>query len=278
MNPVDNDTDAARPGPSRQPTQTTGVTAGAHTEPGRHMHAIRGNDVTNQTGTRCRAQETKQPYKAWLPDRQLLVMMLGVPGSGKSAFARQLAEALDFDRVSTDAIRTELFGEPMPHTPHTSDQPNPETEAKFTVPTFNELNRRAETSLLAGRSVIRDHMHHRSHWRDGIGQHQADLVGALPVVVWIETPYEIAHQRGMNRAKSADTRTETDAERMWSTINHFHDSIDPPGDHEICIRIDGQATFADQLRHFIESCREHAQTRTPKTDWLRSAPGLADTT
>ena len=40
---------------------------------------------------------------------QLLVMMLGTMGSGKSAFARQLAVKTSAKRVNADIIRRELF-------------------------------------------------------------------------------------------------------------------------------------------------------------------------
>ena len=41
--------------------------------------------------------------------QQLLVMMLGTMGSGKSYFARQLAAKIDARRVNADIIRRELF-------------------------------------------------------------------------------------------------------------------------------------------------------------------------
>ena len=43
-------------------------------------------------------------------DQQLLVMMIGIPGSGKSFFARQLTEKLNAERLNMDLLRRELFG------------------------------------------------------------------------------------------------------------------------------------------------------------------------
>ncbi len=38
-------------------------------------------------------------------------MMLGYPGSGKSFFARQLAESFGWQRLNRVAVRKELFGQ-----------------------------------------------------------------------------------------------------------------------------------------------------------------------
>lgn len=78
--------------------------------------------------------------------RQLLVMMLGVPGSGKSFFARQLADSLGFVRVSSDAIRTRLFG-----------RPDPRPSQRYSDVPMALMNLYAEDALATGRSVIREH-------------------------------------------------------------------------------------------------------------------------
>ena len=177
--------------------------------------------------------------------RQLLVMMLGVPGSGKSSFARQLAAALDFQRVSTDAIRTQLFGRPDPRPPK-----------RYSDVAMALMNLYAEDALATGRSVIRDHMHHSKHWQE-LGRKQAAAVGALPVMVWIRVPHDLAHRRGMERRQSHDQRNEVCPDRMKRTIDHYHNTLDLQDPSNLCLEIDGRLPFKKQLRRFIDFCQQH---------------------
>ena len=178
---------------------------------------------------------------------QLLVMMLGVPGSGKSTFARQLAEALDFKRASSDAIRTELFG-----------RPDPTPKEWCSKKTFEVLEQRVENALAEGHSVIRDHMHHGRHWRDK-GRRQAAAVGAYPIMVWIKTPYEIAHERGMKRELQPDTKVAACPKKMQQSIDRHHYKIDLPADDEVCLSIDGHLNFNEQLQRFVAFCQQYEQ-------------------
>ena len=122
----------------------------------------------------------------------------GRAGSGKSYFSRNLAHTLGFKRFSTDAIRTELFG-----------RPDPEPLELYNVATFQALNQRVEEALLAGHSVIRDHMQHRSYWREAIGQHQAGLVEAQLMTIWIKkTPrFGARTSHGQRTATGSKNRT-----------------------------------------------------------------------
>ena len=43
----------------------------------------------------------------------LLIIVMGLPGSGKSFFGRQLAEEYALPRISEDVIRYELFEKPQ---------------------------------------------------------------------------------------------------------------------------------------------------------------------
>ena len=188
--------------------------------------------------------EVESGYESWQPKRQLLVLMSGVPGSGKSYFSRNLAHTLGFKRFSTDAIRTELFG-----------RPDPQPLEAYNVATFQALNQRVEEALLAGHSVIRDHMQHRSYWREAIGQYQAGLVGAQLMTVWIKTPYDLAHERAMSRELQQDQRTEPCPLDLQERIDYFHNCIEFTTDDEV-LEIDGRIKFADQLSYFVEFCNQ----------------------
>ena len=186
--------------------------------------------------------EVGPDYESWRPKRQLLILMAGVPGSGKSYFSRNLAHTLGFKRFSTDAIRTELFG-----------RPDPEPLELYNVATFQALNQRVEEALLAGHSVIRDHMQHRSYWREAIGQHQAGLVEAQLMTIWIKTPHDLAHERAMARELRLDQRTEPCPLDLQERIEYFHDCIEFTPDDKV-LEIDGRLDFANQLNCFIEFC------------------------
>ena len=188
-----------------------------------------------------------------LNNNQFLVMMLGVPGSGKSTFARQLEKTLVWQRFSTDAIKTELFGCPDPNLQVGVTE---SAKKKIDKQTFDLLNQRVEESLMAGHSVIRDHMHHKMTWRQ-LGCRQAKMIGALAVSVHIKTPHELAHQRGLTRGLKPDTRVETCPEKMWHYINLHHKALCPPNPSEIYLEIDGTISFNEQLSQFNDLVKNY---------------------
>lgn len=200
--------------------------------------------------------DNSRGQEVYRPAQQLLVMMLGVPGAGKSRFARQAAEALGFERFSSDAIRTELFGRPDVHlVTETGERTPPEVVKGLNKKVFKVLNQRVEEALLSGRSVIRDHIHARSH-REGLCSRQAGLVGALPIVVLMETPLDLAHERGMAREPRIDQINETDPGALRERIDYWHQAMDLPSGEEICIKVDSRWDFVEQLKHFVSACRQ----------------------
>jgi aminoglycoside phosphotransferase family enzyme/predicted kinase len=87
--------------------------------------------------------------------RPALVLVGGLPGTGKSTLARSLAEGAGCAAVRSDAVRKELAGlapdEPSP--PHLRDALY---SAQSTQRTYAECLRRAEEHLFDGRRVIVD--------------------------------------------------------------------------------------------------------------------------
>lgn len=71
-----------------------------------------------------------------------LVMMCGLPGSGKSTYAKELEEKYGYTIHSSDNLRKELYG----------DENNQENNSEL----FNELNRRIVSDLRDGKCVVYD--------------------------------------------------------------------------------------------------------------------------
>jgi predicted kinase len=111
-----------------------------------------------------RAQALERARSHWLlalteleePSRKpRLVLVAGLPGTGKSRLAHALAEAAGFSLIRSDVIRKELAGLP-------ADAPTPPQDPALlysreaTERTYTECLRRAEQGLFEGERVIVD--------------------------------------------------------------------------------------------------------------------------
>jgi predicted kinase len=127
-----------------------------------------------------------------------LLIMVGVPGSGKSYLARTLSEALGAELIQTDAVRKELFPEPR----YTPDEAS-------TV--YGVCHRRISAALAEGRGVIFDGTNLRERRRRTLHQ-LADRAKALSLVIVAYAPEETIRQRLRFRAAGGDPSDKSDAD------------------------------------------------------------------
>ena len=166
---------------------------------------------------------------------QTLFLFVGYPGAGKTTVSKILAEYSGALHVWADHERRAMFTSP--------DHSIEESRQLYT-----ELNARAERLLAEGNSVIFDtnfnYYADRQHLRN-----IAEKYGARCVVVWVNTPLELAHKRAVHEAEGEETRlygnmSDTDFDRIVGRL-------EPPKEDERVIKIDG--TNLDQtsvLAHF----------------------------
>lgn len=83
----------------------------------------------------------------------MLVIVCGLPGSGKSSFSRKLARQLPAVHLNSDVIRKELF-------------PNPNYTQEEKEKVYHEMAKQAEDLLRKGENVILDATFYRREYRD----------------------------------------------------------------------------------------------------------------
>lgn len=103
-----------------------------------------------------------------------LVMMVGLSGSGKSFFAKQLAKEKNMKIFSSDDLREELYGDAMIQ----ADQNK----------LFNELHRRIKVALQRGESVIYDATNIKRKFRQQFIKEVRTYVGFVEAMV-VLTPF-----------------------------------------------------------------------------------------
>src|SRR5206468_7223266 len=84
-----------------------------------------------------------------------LLLIGGLPGTGKSTLARALADRAGFAVIRSDVVRKELAGRP-PTEPTPTAERDKLYSAEWTDRTYAECLRRAEDQLFAGTRVIVD--------------------------------------------------------------------------------------------------------------------------
>ncbi|NYT04232.1 MAG: ATP-binding protein [Candidatus Methanofastidiosa archaeon] len=115
----------------------------------------------------------------------MLIVITGLPGTGKTTIAEELAKKIDAIVLSTDKIRKTIFEKPVYN-----------EEDKRIV--YNELFSQTSKSLSKGKNVILDGTFYTKALRKR-AKEVGELFGKNVYFVYCETPEEILKERIENR-------------------------------------------------------------------------------
>lgn len=175
----------------------------------------------------------------------LIHLFLGVPGSGKSYFARNLAEKQGYVRLNNDAMRLGIFGslENISAVYHSPNRQNVNTYVDGAV------EYAASQLLERGQSVICDAHHNKRTDRERF-EKLAQKYDAKVLLVWVKTPFETALSRGQQREASNDQRQLSEAD-MREVMERHEATMDLPVSGENVITIDGTEPFEVQHESYM---------------------------
>lgn len=175
----------------------------------------------------------------------LLIMFVGIPGSGKTTFARQLADKIGAVTLNSDAMRVGIWGSrEAVNASRTTD----EGRLANNEMTFGAMNYATEQILKAGGSVVYDCNANRISQR--AEKHAiAARYGGRSIIIRIDTPYDVAIQRIQEREENDDQLRKT-AENAKRLVDRIAADIEEPTSDEVVVRISGGVPFEEQYAAF----------------------------
>lgn len=194
------------------------------------------------------------------PNKPLLVLLYGFPGSGKTFFARQLREHLQAAHVQDGRIRNELF-----------EQPRYDREENQVI--SHLMDYMTGEFLGAGMSVIYDTNAMRLSQRRALRE-LARKTNAVPLLVWLQIDPESAFVRANKRdRRKSDDKYTMSVDRQ--TFDRISSGMQNPQNEEYIV-ISGKHTFATQLSAFMKRLRELNLTSANEANTKLIKPGLVN--
>jgi len=152
-----------------------------------------------------------------------LYLMVGYPGSGKTTTAKVIHELTGAEHIWADHERKARFGTPT----------HSKAESRIL---YDHLNAKIDDLLAEGKSVIFDTNFNfykdREHMREIAAKN-----GARAVLIWVQTPREIAFERASIDVHKQETRVLGDMPR--SEFDRMTSNLQPPAEDEKPVILDG---------------------------------------
>jgi predicted kinase len=183
----------------------------------------------------------------------MVIVVVGVPGVGKSFFARRFAETFSAPLVSEDKIRYTLFSS---HTYSKNENVMVDQVSKLIV---DEL-------LVNGKTFIMDGGYNSRVSRDNIA-HLASQYGFRTLIVWVQTDEPTARRRAQNRSikVAGDQYKQSLTPDQWDSLAKSFTPPDIENKEKNSVVISGKHTYAAQAKTVLKKIVE-ARTDLLKTD------------
>jgi predicted kinase len=190
--------------------------------------------------------------------RPLLVVTMGLPATGKTSLARELARRLGLVHLSSDVVRKELAGL-APNARRRDDFGTGLYDPSMTRRTYEALRRRAATHLRRGRSVVLDATFGRVEERAAI-RRLAARAGARVVFLVCQADEATIGARLAARVRDPDTASDARPE-LWEALRSaFTDPMEVPG----AISVDMTEPLARVTDRVVAIlCERHAPSASP---------------
>lgn len=161
-----------------------------------------------------------------------LLIMVGIPGSGKSFFAEHFSNTFKAPFISVDKLRKELFSNPD------FSKKEDSVLTKVTNYMLDETFKTSQTIIFEGLSDTRIE-------RATIAR-KAREAGYEPLIIWVQTEPITAKKRALKPA----------SDRMTLNLSQFNEQFKrftQPGQSEKYIVISGKHTYVSQLKIVLKN-------------------------
>ena len=194
--------------------------------------------------------------------KPLVLMVIGIPGAGKSFFTRQFSDTFGAPLVSYDMLRTELYAE-EPY-----DKQQVEIVSKIANIQVIELLKTKKTIIVDG---LGDTRKERLDIRKIASEADYDTL-----IVWVQTDNATAEYRSLKRSKRRKD-DEFNVSLSHEQFTTLEKRFTPPSDSDKYIVISGKHTYATQAKIVLKKLVAPRESSLTNQDNLARGAVSSDT-